>query len=85
MLPRERVMTALRLGQPDQVPWVENGFDVALQGNQTERAIHLMRMCDALIPFLTSGLAIWVIASYSVTEEKAHEVRMQLEARRGKH
>lgn len=61
------------------------GFDVALQGNQTERAIHLMRMCDALIPFLTSGLAIWVIASYSVTEEKAHEVRMQLEARRGKH
>jgi len=43
-----------------------------------------MRMCDAFIPFVTSGLAIWVIATYSVTEAKAHEVRMQLEARRGK-
>jgi uroporphyrinogen decarboxylase len=31
MTPRERVMTALRLGQPDQVPWVENGFDAPLQ------------------------------------------------------
>ena len=43
-----------------------------------------MRMCDAFIPFLTSGIAIWVIATYRITEEKAHEVRMQLEARRGK-
>jgi glycoside/pentoside/hexuronide:cation symporter, GPH family len=60
------------------------GFDVALQGNQTDRAIQLMRLCDAFIPFLTSGIAIWVIATYRITEEKAHEVRMQLEARRGK-
>jgi glycoside/pentoside/hexuronide:cation symporter, GPH family len=60
------------------------GFDVALAGNQTDRAIYLMRIFDAFIPFATSGLAIWVIASYSITEEKAHKVRMQLEARRGK-
>jgi GPH family glycoside/pentoside/hexuronide:cation symporter len=60
------------------------GFDVALQGDQTARAIYLMRMCDAFIPALASAVAIWVIASYSITEEKAHEVRMQLEARRGK-
>ena len=59
------------------------GFDVELGGNQTERAIHLMRICDAFIPFLASGIAIWVIASYSITEEKAHEVRAALEARRG--
>jgi len=59
------------------------GFDVALQGNQTDRAIQLMRLCDAFIPFLTSGIAIWVIATYSITEERAHEVRAQLEARRG--
>ena len=59
------------------------GFDVALEGNQTERAIYLMRICDAFIPFAASGIAIWVIATYTITEEKAHEVRTQLEARRG--
>jgi GPH family glycoside/pentoside/hexuronide:cation symporter len=59
------------------------GFDVALEGNQSERAIYLMRICDAFIPFAASGIAIWVIVSYSITEEKAREVRMQLEARRG--
>lgn len=31
MTPKERVMTALRRGQPDQVPWVEGGFDEQLQ------------------------------------------------------
>jgi len=31
MKPRERVMTALRLGQPDRVPWVENSIDEKLQ------------------------------------------------------
>ena len=59
------------------------GFDVGLEGHQTARTIVLMRMCDAFVPFATSGLAIWIIASYSITEEKAHEVRKKLEARRG--
>jgi GPH family glycoside/pentoside/hexuronide:cation symporter len=63
---------------------VATGFDVELGGDQTERAITLMRLCDALIPAAASAVAIWAIASYSITEEKAHEVRMQLEARRGK-
>src|SRR6056297_32842 len=59
------------------------GFEVDLGGNQSDRAIYLMRLCDAFIPVATSAIAIWMIASYSITEEKAHEVRMQLEARRG--
>jgi GPH family glycoside/pentoside/hexuronide:cation symporter len=63
---------------------VWTGFDVELGGNQTAEAIRLMRMCDAFIPAAASAIAIWAIASYSITEEKAHEVRMQLEARRGK-
>ena len=62
---------------------VWTGFDVELGGNQTAEAIRLMRLCDAIIPCVASGIAIWSIASYSITEEKAHEVRMQLEARRG--
>jgi GPH family glycoside/pentoside/hexuronide:cation symporter len=59
------------------------GFDVALNGNQSEQSIFLMRLFDAFVPFVASGLAIWAIASFSITEEKAHEVRLELELRRG--
>ncbi len=62
---------------------VWTGFDVELGGAQTPEAIRLMRLCDALIPAVSSAIAIWAIATYSITEEKAHEVRMQLEERRG--
>lgn len=60
------------------------GFDVALEGNQTADTITLMRLFDAFVPFIASGLAIWAIAAYSITEEKAHEIRLQLEQRRDK-
>jgi GPH family glycoside/pentoside/hexuronide:cation symporter len=63
---------------------VWTGFDVELGGDQSAEAIRLMRMCDAFIPAIASAVAIWSIASYSITEERAHEVRMELEARRGK-
>jgi GPH family glycoside/pentoside/hexuronide:cation symporter len=60
------------------------GFDVALEGNQSERTIVLMRLFDAFVPCAASGIAIWAIATFSITEEKAHEVvRLTLEARRG--
>ncbi|MEM8681978.1 MAG: MFS transporter [Pseudomonadota bacterium] len=62
---------------------VATGFDVELGGNQTPEAIRLMRFFDAMLPCLASAIAIWTIASYSITEEKAHEVRAALEARRG--
>ena len=62
---------------------VWTGFDVDFGGNQSAETIQLMRICDAFIPCIASGIAIWAIASYSITEEKAHEVRMRLEARRG--
>jgi GPH family glycoside/pentoside/hexuronide:cation symporter len=62
---------------------VWTGFDVELGGDQTAEAIRLMRLCDALIPAIASAIAIWAISSYTITEEKAHEVRMKLEARRG--
>jgi GPH family glycoside/pentoside/hexuronide:cation symporter len=59
------------------------GFDVALGGDQTDSTIFLMRLFDVAIPLLASGIAIWMIASYSITEQKAHEVRLELEKRRG--
>jgi GPH family glycoside/pentoside/hexuronide:cation symporter len=62
---------------------VGTGFDVNFGGQQAPETILLMRICDAFIPCIASGIAIWSIASYSITEEKAHEVRMELEERRG--
>jgi GPH family glycoside/pentoside/hexuronide:cation symporter len=60
------------------------GFDVALAGNQSEDTLTAMRLIDAFVPVLASAIAIWAVASYSITEEKAHEVRVKLEQRRGK-
>lgn len=59
------------------------GFDVALGGAQTERTLLLLRVFDVFVPMATSALAIWMIAAYPITEERAHAVRKQLEARRG--
>jgi GPH family glycoside/pentoside/hexuronide:cation symporter len=60
------------------------GFDVELGGLQTEKTLFMMRLFDVGVPIITSLLAIWAVASYSITEEKAHEIREQLEERRGK-
>ena len=59
------------------------GFDVALDGNQTEQTIFMMRFFDVFVPLITSALAIWAVYSFSITEERAHEIRTELEQRRG--
>ena len=59
------------------------GFDVALEGNQTERTIFLMRFFDVTVPIATSLLAMWAVATFPITEERAHEIRSELEQRRG--
>ncbi|MCC6245337.1 MAG: MFS transporter [Gemmatimonadaceae bacterium] len=58
------------------------GFDVSLGANQSANTLLMMRLCDVFIPFAASGLAIWLISSYPITEEKAHAVRKELERRR---
>jgi GPH family glycoside/pentoside/hexuronide:cation symporter len=60
------------------------GFDVQLEGNQAESTLATMRFFDAFVPVIASGIAIWAVATFTITEEKAHEVRVQLEQRRGK-
>ena len=60
------------------------GFDVALGGNQSPQTIFLMRFFDAVFPIIASGVAIWMVATYPLTEEKVYEVRRKLEERRGK-
>jgi len=59
------------------------GFDVALGGEQSARTILLMRLFDVAIPLIGSAIAIWTIAAYPITEQMAHEARLELERRRG--
>jgi GPH family glycoside/pentoside/hexuronide:cation symporter len=59
------------------------GFDVALGGAQDPQTIWWMRLADALIPAITSAVAIWAVATYPITEERAYAVRAEIERRRG--
>lgn len=59
------------------------GFDVALGGDQAAQTILLMRVFDVAVPMLASALAIWMIYTYPITEEMAHQIRTDLEERRG--
>lgn len=59
------------------------GFDVELVGNQTVDTLTLMRLFDAFIPVGSSAVAIWAIVRYPITEERALEIRAELETRRG--
>ncbi len=61
-----------------------SGFDVALGANQGESTLFLIRIFDVGIPLVTSAIALWIIANYTITEERAHEIRLILEDRRGK-
>jgi hypothetical protein len=44
---------------------------------------HFETAAKVISPRIASAVASWSIARYSITEEKAHEVRKELEARRG--
>tara|TARA_R110001583_G_scaffold173101_1_gene326935 strand:+ start:593 stop:2035 length:1443 start_codon:yes stop_codon:yes gene_type:complete len=58
------------------------GFDqnAAIQSTET---ITNLRIADIVIPVLTASLAIWVMWNYDLTEERAHEIKDELVARRG--
>jgi GPH family glycoside/pentoside/hexuronide:cation symporter len=58
------------------------GFD----GNAATQAAETMtnlRIADIIIPVVTAGLAIWIMWKYDLSEEKAKEIKTQLEERRG--
>jgi len=61
-----------------------SGFDVALAVGQSAKTLLLMRVFDVGIPIVTSAIAIAIIATYKISEERAHEIRLELEKRRGK-
>ncbi len=59
------------------------GFQVDLGSAQSPETLTLLRAFDCGIPMITSAIAIWSIWAYPITEAKAHEIRAQLEQRRG--
>ena len=58
------------------------GFDIDLAGAQAEKTLFLMRIFDIAIPMVASAIAIWIIVTYDLDEDKANTVRQALEARR---
>ncbi|MEM6724461.1 MAG: MFS transporter [Bacteroidota bacterium] len=58
------------------------GFDQSLAQQSAETMTNL-RLADIIIPAVTAGLAILVMWNYSLTEERAREIKEELEARRG--
>ena len=59
-------------------------FDQALGSGQDVQTLQLLRFFDVAIPFLTSAIAIWIIASYALNEDKVYEIRNILELRHKK-
>jgi GPH family glycoside/pentoside/hexuronide:cation symporter len=59
-------------------------FDQALGAAQSQHSLFMLRVFDVTIPFITSAIAVWIIASYALNEDKVYEIRAILEARRTK-
>ena len=59
------------------------GLDPALGANQPEGTIFWLRFYDAVVPLVASGIAIFAIYRYPITEKSALAVRSELERRRG--
>ena len=58
------------------------GFD-GNAATQTVDTLTKLRIADIIIPVVTAALAIWVMWKYSLSEERAKEIKTQLEERRG--
>lgn len=60
-----------------------SGFNIGLGLNQTANALLKMRIFDIGIPIVTSLVAIFIIMTFGISEDKAYEIREQVERRRG--
>jgi GPH family glycoside/pentoside/hexuronide:cation symporter len=59
------------------------GFHQELGLAQAPGTLLWMRIYDICIPIVTSLAAIFIIWTFEISEAKAHEVRVQVERRRG--
>lgn len=59
-----------------------SGFNIALGANQSAQALLAMRLFDVGIPIVTSVIAIFIIATFDISEARAYDIRGQVERRR---
>ena len=67
---------------------VASGFITPQPGSttvvvQSDHTLFYLRVFDVLIPIVTSTIAIVIMSTYEITEDKARETRKLLEQRRG--
>jgi GPH family glycoside/pentoside/hexuronide:cation symporter len=60
------------------------GFDQALGGNQSAATILSMRLLDIGVPAIAVLAAILLAWIYPISEDRAYQIRAELEERRGK-
>jgi GPH family glycoside/pentoside/hexuronide:cation symporter len=58
------------------------GFKIGLGLNQSANTLFYMRVCDVGIPVVTSLIAIFLIMNFDLTEDRAYQIRGQVERRR---
>lgn len=59
------------------------GFDAKLGGDQPEAVLFMIRLLLAGIPVIGLLIALAALGRFGLTAEKVHEIRRELEARRG--
>ena len=59
------------------------GFDVKLEGNQSEETLDQMRMVFVLFPAAMLGVGILLNAIYPLSRARMEKIREELEERRG--
>lgn len=50
---------------------------------QTVETMTRLRLADIIIPAITAALAVWIMWSYDLSEERVHEIKTELINRRG--
>lgn len=60
-----------------------SGFDIALQAAQTPETLFKMRVLFVFFPIAMAVAMLLLVRLYPLNEERCHEIRRQLEARRG--
>ncbi len=63
---------------------VLTGYDADLGNEQSERTIDAMRYLFYIVPSASAIVALFLVRRFPITEESAHQTRLELEARRGK-
>lgn len=61
-----------------------SGFDIALEADQTDETLTMMRALFVFFPIAMAGAMIALIRFYPLSEDRCHEIRLELEERRGK-